>query len=349
MKKILALLMLMIMLCSCGQKNNKEIRIKKDFQIGVIRTCDNRNSTILSLYDKDLRVIENKEIKYGGVRNAWSTPIWSEGHLLVNAQGLQGEKKLGLTMDIDTENGKIRFVKNDLVGPSHCIWGKHYIYVCNNLNMKSTIVRMDKDGNNRLKKEIAISLISAIYEWNDKVIVFGERIGTKTESILYVFDTDFNILKQENITNIGCGIYNVCLYENNLYFNMSSDTNDEAVYKLGVLSLDNYEIKTIDLEEINACTLKLDGSKLYISNSHHDHRPMLGVYDLETKEYQIYDLEQSVEKMEVRNGTVYALYDGTIYVYGLKDGNVTLENEVNVDTSLEEEKFYYDSVIFDKG
>lgn len=346
MKKIMALLLIMIMLCSCGGKHKKDIYINNDFQFGVIRTCDSRNSTVLSLYDKDLRVIETKKIKYGGVRNTWSNPIVSDGHLMVNAQGLQGRKDLGLTMDFDIEKGKIRFVKNGLVGPSHCLWGKDYIYVCNNLNLKSTIVRLDKDGENPVEKKISVPIITAIFEWNDKLIVFGRKSGDKIESFLYILDTDLNILKQENITDTGCGIYNVCQFENNLYFNILSDTHGENIYKIGVLSLEDYKISTIEISELRAYTLKIDKHKLYISNSDHDEHPMLGVYDLQTEKFESYYLEQPAQKLEVKDGIVYTLYDGTIFEYHLKDGIATVENKANVDTSLEGGKFHYDSTFF---
>jgi len=79
-----------------------------------------------------------------------------------------------------------------------------------------------------------------------------------------------------------------------------------------------------------------------------DEQSMFQVYDLKTEKAETYQLEHSAEKFEVNDGTVYALQDGTICEYSFKDGVANVEKEVEVDTSLEGDQFYYDSVLFDK-
>ena len=187
--------------------------IPTDFYIGVIRTTEQKQSTVLSFYDKNLNCVGTKKLKYGLVGDTWRKPFCKDNHMYVNAAGLGGKKNLGISLDIDFNKRTINEFKHGLVGPADCVEADDYIFVCNNLNYKSNIVRCDKKSGNVIKFTDDISTLDTLYCYDKTLIAFGSDYRSSTKCYIYVMDFNLNLLKKIDISQLGYGVKNVELYE----------------------------------------------------------------------------------------------------------------------------------------
>lgn len=347
-KPMWLILVLSFFFCGCHFNVKDVSDIPSDFYIAVIRTTEQKQSTVISFYDKDLNYVGTKKLSYGMVGSTWKHPICNDNHLYVNAAGLGGEKNLGICLDMDLNTGNINELKHGLVGPADCVETDNYIFVCNNLNYKSHIVRCEKETGDIKEFTENVSTIDTLYCYDEKLIAFATDYQGITKSYIYIMDYEFDVIRTIDISQFGINVENVCLYQEKLLFNLALDSSKNYIRKVGILSLDNYTIDSIELTECQPLDLQVHNDTLYVSDFSHDVNGKIEVYDLKAKKSKVFQLDHTVDCFYLNNECLYTASDKTLYEYSINQEMLELKKKTEIDTSKEKDVHYYVSGIFFK-
>ncbi|SFR93600.1 hypothetical protein [Anaeromicropila populeti] len=337
-----------VLLSACNYINKKNSKFPSDFYMGIILTTEQKQSSFLYFYDSELKLAGTKKIPYGNVGSTFIRPESRNQYLYVNAAGLMGEKNLGLSLEINLESGKTNQYNHKLVGPSDCAESDDYIFVCNNLNKVSHIVRCTK-GTKEIKEfKKEVSCINTILCYENQLIAFAQNYGTSVNSYIYLLDYELNLLKTIDITSLGIGTYNTCIENDRLYFNIISDVSDNPNHCIGVLSLADYSLSRLEIPEKDSFDIQVYDGKLYSSGFSKNNNGSITLYDFDSNQYKTYQFDHPVNCFYINQGCLFIVENSKIYEYQIEEDGFTKIKEQDVPSPDGEECFYFISGAFFK-
>lgn len=338
--RIAALLSMIFILSSC--QTHKEVPMNlapsgdlaESNYCGVIVTTGEKNESYIEYFDKDLKLKRKQKLDYGTLGSTFTKQQVKDNIIYTTAQGLAQKKNLGLVLGIDAATGKVEEYSHGLVGPAAHVVTEQAIYVCNNLNFVSNVVRIDRHTKEKKSLELSVHQITNVCNFQDKILVFAmnyENDGS-ISSYIYIIDEDLNVEKQIDITEVGSGSDHVCFIENKLYFNTMMTGNSEDSTNIGILDLNTYSVSTISLGMERPFCMAYEDGKMFISQYQFDEaNGTMAVIDLASGKQDLYGFEHPVNQMEVKDGKLLMSSSEEIYQYSITEGEILLEQE----TSLE--------------
>ncbi len=344
------------------KKNHLESR---SFYVGVVRTTQDKNKSILNFYDKKLNFIKSIELPYGALADYMTLPAVNQNFIYFIPGGTTlKESEAVIRYDLSTQTLK----EYDIGMPSllQVTASEDAIFTVNELNFTSYITKyITKNTADNMKQKFCTQVSSkkfsydTIYYYNGFLYVTGKTKTTKKEKYyLFQLDADtLQIIQKADITNYGQGNCFFLGVGEDIYFTLPYDKKEEknnvimkfstkkkTTKQLEKLKLPNYfpqQIKKLDnLLLVSHCDL-IEGTGNSIS-----------IFDLKTKKTKLISFAHRVSQIEVDaiSHSLYILGDDKLYHYTLntKEKNFLLEEKITVSNKNndEEEKIYYYTGVF---
>lgn len=347
------------LLSVCGKKTKEEI-FNGDYSVCVIESTQQKNKSILTFYDDALDKVQSTEYALGSMGSWFYPPKILDNYMYVVPQGIGNQKEKTIIFELNLQTGESRqYDMNQQAINGFCISDK-YIFSVATWNNVSTITRYDKNSDKIDTLELPEIFIEFMENTPDKLMAFGiaklESNEYTPTSYLYEIDIETLMLKEEyDITGYGISHEGAVVEGDDLYFTNTTklgNENEELPNQtMSVFHIESKVFETIQLESYSPSQLAASDGKLFIV--HCDlvtgEGKEISVYDIETQETELIQLEHNVCQIAIKSNIVYIIdNEAKLYKYTFRDDKLEFEKQINVQTTEGEDSYFYVSSFFIK-
>jgi hypothetical protein len=237
-----------------------------DYEIAVIRTDIHRYSTFIEYYDGELELVNKLEYPYASMENSWGKPMCYGNVMYVIPQGLGNSLNARLVVGLDMETGAVREYKVDLPYLKNLAVNEKYIFVSNNQNGTSKIVRVDKESGETASTEFD-GLVPSLAAKGDEVIALHADWGKSLdERRILVLGEDLRLRQTvaiEECKSVGTSD----LIDDRLYFGSPREDSFSETgwnYSLLYFSLEDRQICQVASSDFKFHAAAAIGGDLYV-------------------------------------------------------------------------------------
>lgn len=314
---------LIFLLNSCNRLERQQENVLGDVQIGVIETSGNTKKSGIVFYDAKLNKKQSLPLKYATVGNESCNPVVYKGKLYVIPQGYdfaQDEKKV---LEIDLSNLKKKIYKINQIGMYGLSVDDENIYTCSNLNGYSYIGKCNKKTGKVEEQKIEDIYMTQVLAYQGKLYAFGTKMYTdktkenkKKISYMYVYDSNFQLTDEINLSQYGDTQDKIIAFENKIYFSNTYNSETELPNNtVCAYSVKDKKIETITLEKDYPLDLDIYEDMLIVSQFDllHGEVGSISFVNLKTNEQKNYELGHGVDHMVRVGEYLYILSDTATY------------------------------------
>lgn len=338
---------LSLFLNSCNGSTDKGEDVLENAQIGVIEASGNAKTSGIVFYDSDLTKTKSLKLKYATVGDELCNPVVYEGKLYVIPQGDDIKKDEEKVLEINLSNLKKKIYKIKQIGMYGLSVDAENIYTCSNLNGYSYIGKCNKKTGEVKEQKIENICMTQVLAYKNKLYAFGTKIysnktaeNRKHMSYMYIYDSDFKLVHQVNLSKYGDSPDKVIAFENKIYFSNTYNSETELENNtICVYSIRDKKIEMISLKQDYPLDLDIYKDVLIVSQFDILHGKTGGIsfVNLKTEEQKDYKLAHGVAHMVRKDDYIYILSDTEIssktklYKYQINGMDLDLVKEAKID------------------
>lgn len=330
---IFLVLITILTMSACKHENNHHENLQSA-AIGIIETNESAKKSKLIFYDDNLSKVDELPLKYATVSSIFYTPFVYNDELYIIPQGAANAKNEKKALEINLSDLSRKEYRIEQLAMNSICADDKYIYTCNTTSGDSYINRCCKADGKVEEMTIEQTYISKIISYDGTVYAFGTaKSDAAMESYLYIIGQNMEIIDKIDITEYGCTQYKAIASNGCLYFSNSEDCNDQPQNTIGVYSIENKTLDTIELGQ--DYPLDIIAYKDFLIVSHYDivtsaENSSITFYNLHTKEEKNHQLPHSAEQMTACGDDLYILSNQTIYKYHITDMDIELMDEETI-------------------
>lgn len=340
MKKIISCFLCLIVLSGCSKNEQTSI--------GIIKTSSYDRDSEIILFDEELNEINRKECESSELGSNFIQPSYQDKYVYFVPRGLIGKYDDKKIIEFNLNENVINEYKVDKINLQGVAVSEDSLYSISNYEGVSYLTQVNKkDG--RVINEVTSNdnIMDLVVYASDKVCLFEYETN---KSYLKIYDKNLKLLETKEITDLGSQHSKYAVYENKVVFS-NPYIFDKENNTISILDLENYEIKTIELNHPFPSDIVVENNEIIVSHTN-DVDPNgnnISIVDLSNYSIKEYSIDQPILRMEVLKDNVYILspnVDGksNLSVYDLKNNFKKMKS---VQLSLDK-NYYYSSLFINK-
>jgi hypothetical protein len=149
------------------------------YAVAVVKSNVSNISTFIEYYDGSLGLVAKLEYPYATLENTWGKPERSGNEVFLCNQGVEGFRTSTTVVGIDTLTGKVHEYDMGINVLQGCTATERYVYATRNLNMNSTIARVNRQTGERIQAQYPGVLRPYVYK--DRVYAFNNHASDKDD------------------------------------------------------------------------------------------------------------------------------------------------------------------------
>lgn len=244
-KMFLSVFVLLFLMVGCLDKPIENVEAIK---FGVVETTGSKYLSHIHYYDEDLNVMHKEKLKYASLGNGFNRPVYFEDEIYLIPQGIFNKKDSEKVISISKKDLSITQYKVPNIALMDVGVTNDYLFTNSNLNYVTHLSKVDRKTGVFSEKAIDSALFSSMISVDEKLFLFGNLNREAKGTYLYVMDSQFNILKTIDISDVGVGAYKYVVIKKDLYVSIPWSIDDKEVNRLLKINIDNYEIEVINLD-----------------------------------------------------------------------------------------------------
>ncbi|QAA33446.1 hypothetical protein [Clostridium manihotivorum] len=302
--------------------------------IGVIQSTQNQNIGYVSFYDKNLNLLEEKQLPFGDMGDQTRVPLLSNTSFYSVPLGLGNQKDLKTIIKFDLNTGKYKTIKINQPAILMYTVNKDDVYTTNTINFVGYITKCDtKTGQLQEWKKNGL-VIASLKCYDDILYAWGTISENNINTpYLLIFDSkNLKLLKQIPLNQCGTQQLDSCKIGDDIYFTNNLDINgNEGSKTLSKYNTKTEKIDNIELGEIDPNQILLYKDKLYIThcNPLAANLNKITIFDPKTQDQKLVEMENALVQTIRYNNYLYSQDINKLYVYNIDNMNLIKSITIN--------------------
>lgn len=322
--------------CISGCRKHIDDNDIKNISTGlVVTTAQKYNSEVMWL-DSDFEWSHVQKLKYAMLGSPFYTPVKVGEKVYIIPEGLGDRKDSKIVISFDKKTLKIEEYPFSNIALNHMASIGENVYAINTLNGDSYLESYNKSTKRNNHITIKNVYLKSITAASEKLYCFaiGSQENDTKDIKMNVYTPDLQLIEQIDISDIGIPTKKYCEDEENLYFTVNLDKNENQIGKILIVSKSDLTVKEMVTSEtgVNDIYKYKDGLILTYYDPVQIEGTKVSVMDKNGFE-KFFDLGVPLTITSIIGDKFVVANNQMVRVYSISDFKLLKEHKLNIDSA----------------